>query len=65
MPAPTVETTIRFAGGPSFGNAMVLGDPLGKLGEAVLGTSANVPVDFSDKTRNFLYTWYWFEYVLQ
>lgn len=51
MPAPTVETTIRFAGGPSFGNALVLGDPLGKLGEAVLGTSANVPVDFSNKTR--------------
>ena len=51
MPAPTVETTIRFAGGPSFGNAMVLGSPLGKLGEAVLGTSANVPVDFTNKTR--------------
>lgn len=51
MPAPTVEVTIRFAGGPSFGNALVLGDALGKLGEAVLGTSSNLPIDFSNKTR--------------
>tara|TARA_B100001250_G_scaffold238529_1_gene204988 strand:- start:3311 stop:4537 length:1227 start_codon:yes stop_codon:yes gene_type:complete len=51
MPAPSVEVTIRFSGGPSFGTTLVLGDALGKLGESVLGTSSNLPIDFSNKTR--------------
>jgi len=51
MPAPTVSVTIRFAGGPSFGTVLVLGDPLGKLGSAVLGSSDEQPIDFSDNTQ--------------
>ncbi|MBF83429.1 MAG: hypothetical protein CL489_03025 [Acidobacteria bacterium] len=51
MPAPVATFTIRFAGGPSFGTVLVLGEPLAQLGSAVLGSSAAEPVDFSGNTQ--------------
>jgi len=51
LPAP-VSVELRFTGGPSFGNVLVLGDPDdGLLGANVLGTSAAKPVDVTDQVQ--------------
>ena len=41
----TFQAFIRFATGPAFGNAIVLGDPTSPLGTGVLGTQAARPID--------------------
>lgn len=47
MTLPTLEVTWRFATGPAFGSALVLGDPATPLGVGVLGTNANRPIDIT------------------
>jgi hypothetical protein len=48
LPAP-VFVQLRFTGGPSFGNVLVLGNPNdGILGSNVLGTTSVQPVNITD-----------------
>ena len=51
-PAATLTATLRYATGPGFGPTMVVGSTVSTLGNGVLGTVANDPIDITSRVRS-------------